>query len=405
MRFQSRFTSRFEPTRFQSRFDVGRDNVFRNQDRLPDGLFFRSLFKDGGKGALLNSAVPTANYQTTAGVTLAGFGDPLGLALDIKNGVPAPDGPGAHFSQSTTADRLTRGRQPRTGVRNLLDGSDALTTQSRTVAAVAYTLSFTGTGTVTLSGASTAGPLVGTGANDRVTLTFTPSAESLTLTVTGSVTLAQLELGSTATAYQRRVTINDITEAGVPDVPFYRFNGTNTRLEGNATARDILKGAPGAEAHAAVVWTGDSLSGVLGWSTGTASGQGRFQIQILGNGSLRVSVRRLDGDSASNVDTPPGTVTNGVPIIIGGSVDYAGGGAQALRAYVNGAMIAETTLSGTGNTSDTPSLACRLGDGASAGFYFPGQIFREIPITARVLGTAERSAMIARLAALAGVTL
>src|SRR5690606_1100042 len=60
---------------------------------------------------------------------------------------------------------------------------------------------FTGTGTVTLSGASTAGPLVGTGANNRVTLTFTPTAGSLTLTVSGSVTLAQLEAGNFATSY------------------------------------------------------------------------------------------------------------------------------------------------------------------------------------------------------------
>jgi len=84
---------------------------------------------------------------------------------------------------------------------NLLLNSAALSTQSVTVAAVPHTLSFTGTGTVTLSGASTAGPLVGTGANNRVTLTFTPTAGSLTLTVSGSVTLAQLEAGTFATSY------------------------------------------------------------------------------------------------------------------------------------------------------------------------------------------------------------
>jgi hypothetical protein len=84
---------------------------------------------------------------------------------------------------------------------NLLLNSATLSTQSVTVTAAAHTLSFYGTGTVTLSGASTAGPLVGTGASNRVTLTFTPSAGSLTLTVTGSVTNAQLELGSFASSY------------------------------------------------------------------------------------------------------------------------------------------------------------------------------------------------------------
>ena len=84
---------------------------------------------------------------------------------------------------------------------NILLNSATLSTQSVTTSATAYTLSFYGTGTVTLSGTSTAGPLVGTGANDRVTLTFTPTAGTLTLTVTGTVSNAQLEAGSFPTSY------------------------------------------------------------------------------------------------------------------------------------------------------------------------------------------------------------
>lgn len=84
---------------------------------------------------------------------------------------------------------------------NLLLNSASLATQNVTVTAAAHTLSFTGTGTVTLSGVSSAGPLVGTGANNRVSLTFTPTSGSLTLTVSGSVTLAQLEVGSFRTSY------------------------------------------------------------------------------------------------------------------------------------------------------------------------------------------------------------
>lgn len=77
--------------------------------------------------------------------------------------------------------------------RNLLLQTDTLATQSVTVAARQCVLSFYGIGTLTLSGVSTAGPLVGTGASDRVSLTFTPTAGSLTLTVSGSVLQAQLE--------------------------------------------------------------------------------------------------------------------------------------------------------------------------------------------------------------------
>ena len=65
---------------------------------------------------------------------------------------------------------------------NLVLNSGTLLTQSVTVTAVAHTLHFTGTGTITLTGVSTAGPLVGTGTGEsnRVSLTFTPTAGSLT---------------------------------------------------------------------------------------------------------------------------------------------------------------------------------------------------------------------------------
>jgi hypothetical protein len=84
---------------------------------------------------------------------------------------------------------------------NLLLNSATLVTQSVTTTAVATTLSFYGTGTVTLSGTSTAGPLTGTGAGNRVSQTFTPTAGSLTLTVTGTVSNAQLEAGAFASSY------------------------------------------------------------------------------------------------------------------------------------------------------------------------------------------------------------
>jgi len=85
---------------------------------------------------------------------------------------------------------------------NLLLNSATLSTQNVTTTAQAYTLSFYGTGTVTLSGTSTAGPLVGTGVfPNRVSLTFTPTAGTLTLTVSGTVSNAQLEAGGFATSY------------------------------------------------------------------------------------------------------------------------------------------------------------------------------------------------------------
>jgi hypothetical protein len=84
---------------------------------------------------------------------------------------------------------------------NLLLNSGTLATQDVTVTAVPHTLSFYGSGTVTLSGTHTA-TVVGTGAYPaRTTLTFTPTAGTLTVTVSGTVEYANLEEGSFPTSY------------------------------------------------------------------------------------------------------------------------------------------------------------------------------------------------------------
>ena len=86
--------------------------------------------------------------------------------------------------------------------RNRFLNTATLSTQTvSSVTASPITVSFKGTGTITFSTAYS-GSLVGTGANNRVTATFTPSAGNLVCTVTGSVTEAQCENGSSATEYQ-----------------------------------------------------------------------------------------------------------------------------------------------------------------------------------------------------------
>jgi hypothetical protein len=75
-----------------------------------------------------------------------------------------------------------------------------LATQSITVTAAPWTVSFTGTGTITFSGAFV-GSLAGSGASTRVQQTFTPTAGLLTCTVTGTVIKAQAELGSFASTF------------------------------------------------------------------------------------------------------------------------------------------------------------------------------------------------------------
>lgn len=83
---------------------------------------------------------------------------------------------------------------------SLVNGTN-LATQSVTTSAVAYVLSFYGTGSIDLSGTHTA-TVAGSGAYpSRKTYSFTPTAGTLTLTVTGTVQYAQLEAGAFASTF------------------------------------------------------------------------------------------------------------------------------------------------------------------------------------------------------------
>ncbi len=147
---------------------------------------------------LVGTGTVTVSTFFTASATSLQVGVALGLALTkiAASGISVKEVTGIHATQGTAGNKPVL----RQGPVNLLLNSATLSTQSVAVAASPHTLSFTGTGTVTKSGTAT-GALVGTGATDRVTQTFTPTAGTLTLTVTGSVTSAQLQLGLAATTY------------------------------------------------------------------------------------------------------------------------------------------------------------------------------------------------------------
>lgn len=131
---------------------------------------------------------------------------------------------GNHATQSVTASRPTLSAR-----KNVLLATETLATQSVTTIATQYTLSFTGTGSVTLSGSAT-GTLTGTGADNRVSLTVTPTAGTLTLTVSGSVTKAQLELGAVAGPYQRVNTSTDYDTNPVLFPKYLKFDGVDDYL-------------------------------------------------------------------------------------------------------------------------------------------------------------------------------
>ena len=106
------------------------------------------------------------------------------------------------FSPTTLTCQGQLIEQARTNLflNSLIDGTN-LATQSVTLSAVAYTMSFYGSGSVTISGGHSA---TVAGAGDfpnRKTYTFTPTAGSSTFTVSGDVNFAQLEAGSFATSF------------------------------------------------------------------------------------------------------------------------------------------------------------------------------------------------------------
>lgn len=255
--------------------------------------------------------------------------------------------PGNHAVAPTDAARPTYGIEPKTGRRNLLLATDTMATQSLTVTAAAHTLAFTGTGTVILTGASIAGPLIGTGASNRVRLTFTPIAASLTLTVVGSVTLAQLELGSTATAYQRVGTSFDVTEDGVATCHYVQYDGTDDSF----STSSVTAGTDKVQFFTGVRKLSDAAQRVVAeFSASTSTNNGTFNMQAPSGAGL-----------ADYLFTSKGTISSGdfasgyaapVSNVLAGLGDISGDTAT-LR--INSTQVAQsTTDQGTGNFLSYP---------------------------------------------------
>ena len=112
-----------------------------------------------------------------------------GLIEDIATNIPRID-----YTDGTASILL----EPQST--NLIVNSELNNVENIVVSAVSHTISFYGTGSITLSGTHAA-TLSGTGANDRVTLTFTPSAGTLICTDSGSVDKKQVEALSYSTSY------------------------------------------------------------------------------------------------------------------------------------------------------------------------------------------------------------
>jgi hypothetical protein len=273
--------------------------------------------------------------------------------------------PGFHATQATAGSRPIYGIVPVGGARNILRQTETLATQTRTVTAAQHTLSFRGTGTVTLTGTSTAGPLVGTGISNIVSLTFTPTAGSLTLTVSGTVNDAQLELGSARSGYQL---VSDaggynVTEAGVSSLSYLAFDGVDDFL----LTPTITPGIDKAQVFAGVRKLSDAATGaVFELTTNSNSVSGGLGLFAPFGASANYGVRSR-GTTTSAI-----TVTGTAPetVMLTSICDIAGDVTSLGR---NGATRASSS-SDQGSGNYATSIAY-IGRKAGTSEPFNGQIF------------------------------
>lgn len=182
------------------------------------------LFSAGEQGVWYDPTDFSTLFQDSAGSTpVTAVEQSVGLILD-KSG------------RSNNGIQTTSGNRPVLSARyNLLVGTDTLATQSVTTVASGYTLSFSGAGTVTLSGTATGTYSAGTNA-------ITATAGTLTLTVSGSVTNADLRFSNDGVglpAYQRVTSSTDYDTTGFPQ--YLRFDGTNSFLSVASFALPLIQ--------------------------------------------------------------------------------------------------------------------------------------------------------------------
>jgi hypothetical protein len=135
---------------------------------------------------------------------------------------------------------------------SLIDGTN-LATQSVTLSAVAYTLSFYGSGSVDITGGHTA-TVSGVGDfPNRKTYTFTPTAGSSTFTVTGDVKFAQLEAGAFATSFIPTAATSVLRNADVVSMTGTNFSNWYNASEGSFAVLSLMTNAAGTSTPTAIM--------------------------------------------------------------------------------------------------------------------------------------------------------
>lgn len=223
---------------------------------------------------------------------------------------------------------------------NMLVGTSSLATQSVTTIPINYTLTFSGAGSITLSGTSS-------GTFSAGTNTFTATAGTLTLTVTGTVTNAQLVPTSKANLPYQWVVNNTSYDKNPGLFPAYLRVQQN--LSQNLKGTTITPGTDKAQLFAGIsTITNGDFPMILETSASADSNAG--SLYLLGPLTSTASRLRIRGTSEVTVFTDA-TELNAGRIVYSGTGDIA---APLAVIRKNGVPYSSTASSGTGNFLEYP---------------------------------------------------
>jgi len=327
-----------------------------------------SLFADGTPGVFYDDSNMSTLFQDSAGTTPAVLESPVGKQLDLS-------GRGNHRSQATSANRpLLSARY------NLLLGTASLATQSITTVATSYTIYFTGSGTVTLSGTYIGVFTAGTN-------TFTATAGTLTATVVGSVLTADIRPTNqtvTLPAYQSVTSSTVYDTAGFPQ--YIKYNGSNQFL---STASVDFTATAQMSVFAGVRKLSDSYEMIVEQSVAVGSNLGTFAVGVgsglsgttasayfsASHGSAVISVNQI-AQTASAYAAP---LTN----VLATQCDISG---NSVILRLNGSQVA--TASGSQGTGNYGNYTLYFGMRAGTSLPFNGQEYQMI-IVGKTLTAAQ----------------
>ena len=262
---------------------------------------------------------------------------------------------------------------------NLALSGGTLPTQNITVTNVPHTFSFYGTGSTTLSGAFS-DVLIGTGINNRSQLTFTPTGGTLTLTVNGTVSNAQLEVGSYATSYipTTNASATRLADSFLSD---FLFTNETVTSAGGTWFVDLDNNLPYIRDNSDVgLFLGDTTTGTTNsFAFNTPSGSSRLEIDkyvggvatpLFNTTTDRVKAAIKWNGSTADVFVNGAKVVSGTTFT-GTTLEFMGTTVRDTPKYIRGMWLAPVPLPDSDLLSETsPALFIDSFQNAALAFSF-----------------------------------